>query len=171
MTRLTPFPTQQPSHQFWVWPLVLLISLLSPSKTLAHAVETDYFVDDDLEITSIFSTGEPLKEAEVEIYAPNNPSEPWMKGNTDEQGRFSFKPDSSIPGEWEVRITDTESPGHGDILTVPVNELGIQSELISAAPEDQAHFSAHYSLFFLGALGVSGSLGGVLLVRRNTQKG
>lgn len=88
-----------------------------PTQALAHQVETFYFMKDQLEFQSTFSTGEPFVGATVEIYAPNNPDEPWMTLTTDEEGRFAFMPDESIPGAWEISI---EQEGHADYWTVPV---------------------------------------------------
>ena len=58
------------------------------------------------------------------IYAPNNPDEPWMTTTTDSEGRFSWLPDESIPGDWEVAIEDANQ-SHADYWTVPVGDKGI----------------------------------------------
>ncbi|MEB3232798.1 MAG: carboxypeptidase regulatory-like domain-containing protein [Leptolyngbyaceae bacterium] len=95
----------------------------------AHMIETNYnLLDQALEFTSTFSTGEPVPEADVSIYAPNNLEEPWLELTTDENGRFSFTPDQSIPGEWEIHIE--KGIGHQDFWTVPVNATGIDFDNI-----------------------------------------
>jgi nickel transport protein len=105
--------------------LVLCLALFGfPTQALAHQVETFYFMKDQLEFQSTFSNGEPFVGATVEIYAPNNPDEPWMTTTTDEEGRFAFLPDESIPGEWEISIEDEEQT-HADYWTVPVGSQGI----------------------------------------------
>ena len=48
-----------------------------------------------------------------------------MTLTTDEEGRFAFMPDESIPGDWEISITSTEQEGHADYWTVPVGDQGI----------------------------------------------
>ncbi len=118
---------------------VLLGILATPAKTLAHAMETNFQLLDKLEFQSVYSGGEPAKKAKVIVYAPNNPDQPWMVGETDDQGRFSFLPDKAIPGDWEVEF---EQEGHGDILTVPVNEKGVDVDHISEGSTRDIHYSS-----------------------------
>ncbi|GBF82267.1 carboxypeptidase regulatory-like domain-containing protein [Aphanothece sacrum] len=123
--------------------LVLLPILLGivaiPTKILAHAVETNYLLSNQLEFQTKYSTGEPLKGAKVMVYAPNNPDKPWMEGKTDEEGRFSFLPDKSIKGDWQVEILQE---GHEDYLTVPVDEKGIEVDKISQKDQQDLHYSS-----------------------------
>ena len=113
--------------------LMVLTVLGLPAKALAHSVQTDYLlnVEQDLEITSTFSTEEPFQNAKVQIYDPNNPSQPVLEGKTDDKGRFVFDLDQVPPGEWEVSIGEG---GHLDILTVPVKQDGVNVDDISAVP-------------------------------------
>jgi nickel transport protein len=153
--------------------LIFLAILGSPVKTLGHAVETNYLLFSDvaaeskndldtqvnqtrqgLELESVYSTGEPLEQAQVEIYAPNNTSEPWLVGTTDNEGKFSFIPDPSIPGDWEIAILQD---GHEDYLTVPVKADGIQFDLISQGHKKDVHyaFSELNSWKILGLVAIS----------------
>lgn len=84
---------------------------------LAHGVVLGYEPVSGVEIQARYDTGEPMAEAQVAIYAPDNPTEPWMQGTTDKQGNFIFTPDASQPGNWEVMIRQA---GHGGMVTVPV---------------------------------------------------
>lgn len=107
------------------------ISLLGlPTKAFAHALATDFALDaaNRLNIEAGFSSGEPFGEAKVVVYAPNNPSEPWMEGTTDEEGNFAFEPDPTIPGDWRIEIGEYD---HMDILTVPATATGIEVDAIS----------------------------------------
>ena len=141
-------------RKLWI-SLALLTILGLPAKALAHAVETNYILKDAaLELTAVYSTGEPMKNANVKIYAPGNTSEPLMEAKTDENGRFLFSPDREMPGEWEVSISQE---GHGDILTVPVSQKGVELEDISAIPQISPQ------LLIIGALCVSGGFGSALL--------
>ena len=111
--------------------LALISSLVIPlEKASAHMVETDYLLspDNGLAIDVNFSTGEPLADAPVKIYSPDNLEEPWMEGRTDENGEFSFKPDQERKGEWTVEIGEFS---HADYLSVPVESDGIQIDNIS----------------------------------------
>lgn len=114
--------------------LIMLLTFLgSPSTAFAHLLETNYLIPTQtkLEIQAVFSSGEPLPLAPVKVFAPNDPSKPWMEGTTDEQGKFAVVIDKSIEGEWEVEIGDLENSEHGDILTIPVGKSGIEGNEIS----------------------------------------
>ena len=85
--------------------------------TLAHGVVLGYEPVNSVEIQAHYDTGEPMAEAQVVVYAPDDPTEPWMQSTTDADGLFTFTPDTSQPGNWEVMIRQA---GHGGIVTVPV---------------------------------------------------
>ncbi|MGK7889601.1 MAG: carboxypeptidase regulatory-like domain-containing protein [Leptolyngbyaceae cyanobacterium] len=122
-------------------------------QATAHMIETDYNLlelDQSLEFTSTFSTGEPVPEASVSIYAPDNLEEPWLELITDDQGRFSFTPDQSIPGEWEIHIE--KGIGHQDFWTVPVNSTGIDFNNIVMGVDERGAIAQHYSWAELAAI-------------------
>jgi nickel transport protein len=104
-------------------PLVLLLagwgSLVMATPVFAHGAKLEYQPINGIEIQARYDSGEPMKAAQVNIYAPDNPNEPWQTGTTDDDGRFVFTPDPSRPGNWEVMVRQA---GHGDILVVPVAE-------------------------------------------------
>ncbi len=135
--------------------LILLTSFGFPRGAWAHSVETDYLVSarSQLQIQAKFSTGEPLQQAPVKIYSPNHPDKPWAEGSTDADGRFAFKPDPSIPGEWTVKIGQSD---HGDILSVPVNRQGIEEQQISDNPINRPHLHWNHQLIVLGLATLSG---------------
>ncbi len=66
-----------------------------------------------------FDSGEPMVGAQVRVYSPDNPQDPWLEGVVDPQGNFFFLPDPGIPGTWEVMIRQA---GHGRVVTVAVGE-------------------------------------------------
>ncbi len=123
---------------FIFYPLIGLMLIGTPAKVLAHAVETNYQLSSQLELQTVYSSGEPLQQAEVIVYAPNDPSKPWLVGKTDEQGKFSFLPDSSIPGDWSVEI---HQEGHEDYLTVPVTNQGVDVNNISEGNGKDIHYA------------------------------
>ena len=55
--------------------------------------------------------------AQVVVFAPDAPSTPWLTGVCDDEGRFTFTPDSEKPGTWDVQVRQA---GHGDIVHIPV---------------------------------------------------
>jgi nickel transport protein len=135
--------------------LAFLAAVGLPTSALAHSVETDYLVNGStLDFQSIYSTGEPLDGAEVTIYAPNNPDQPWAEITADAEGRFNFTPDVSIPGNWEVVI---RQDGHGDIWTVPVTSAGIAVDQIADGPKRDVHYaSSPWMMAGAGAIAVIG---------------
>ncbi|MEO0541237.1 MAG: hypothetical protein AAFZ80_10280, partial [Cyanobacteria bacterium P01_A01_bin.105] len=129
-------------------PLALLALVTMGERALAHGVQTDYLLSNQLQLQTTFSNGEPLKGAKVSVYAPNNPTQPWMQGATDADGRFAFEPDRSLVGDWEVTIMQR---GHGDILTVPVDAEGIDGTLISSHDLDP-HNAGGIGILLVGAI-------------------
>ncbi len=85
--------------------------------TLAHGIVLGYEPVNSVEIQAHYDTGEPMAAAQVVVYAPDDPNEPWMQSTTDAEGLFTFTPDASQPGNWEVMIRQA---GHGGIVNVPV---------------------------------------------------
>ena len=132
-----------------------------PTKAFAHQVQTNYILnnspfasasnpdqpDQTLELQTTFSNGQPLKGAKVKVYSPEQSLRPYETGVTDGQGRYSFNPDESVTGEWEVQI---QRQGHGDILYVPVTEEGIDEDLMARGAEIQ---DTHYASSPLMAVG------------------
>jgi len=57
--------------------------------------------------------------AQVTVYAPDDPSTPWLTGICDDEGCFSFIPDTSKPGTWDIQVRQA---GHGDIVHIPIGE-------------------------------------------------
>lgn len=178
--------------KLWLTPFLVLPLLSMPAKTLAHGVLTDYAATEDskLEITVTFSSGDPFQQAPVQVYSPSDPTKPWAEGTTDAEGQFAFQPDTNVPGDWMVRIGQTDTD-HADILKVPVTDEGFNVDLISQLAEDELHL--HFGdrialsdegvslvpgqqqpglgdrLWMTGALTLTGSLGTtfLLLRRRN----
>lgn len=151
LRRLTPF-------------VVFGMLLTVTGKAAAHMVETNYVLDqltnDEsqqvLNMQSTYSNGTPLKGAKVNVYSPNNPVTPWTQGVTDGEGRFSFSPDQALSGDWEVTITQQ---GHGDILTVPVDESGVASDLISDSGNTDIHYGNASYLSWILSIGTLLGLG------------
>jgi nickel transport protein len=103
---------------------IILIALLlalggSASTALAHGVSLTYEMRTASVVTlrAAFETGEPMAGGQVTIYAPDDPATPWQTGVCDEQGRYTFVPDPTIPGTWEVQVRQA---GHGDIIYMEV---------------------------------------------------
>jgi nickel transport protein len=146
-----------------IWATALVLSAIAGTTAPAwgHAVQTDYFVDlfsAQLEFTATYSTGEPMLEATVTIYAPGDSDVPWRETTTDDAGNFAFLPDESLQGDWRIEF---EQDGHQDIVIVPVDEDGIDYENISHGPNRDWHYAA----LAPELLGISAAAGlGILIV-------
>ena len=98
---------------------VLILGLVLPIKALAHGAKVEYTVDIAIDIVATYDDGEPMSGAQVVVYAPDDPSTPWLTGTCDDEGRFTFQPDTSKPGTWDIQVRQA---GHGDIVHIPVGE-------------------------------------------------
>lgn len=120
-----------------------ILSLIGPCgwlpKALAHGVAIEYQPTQAYRIQAAYDTGAPMVNAQVAIYAPDDPAKPWLTGTTDGQGQFMFSP--STPGNWEVQVRQA---GHGDILVIPVSDsqAGAAGDTATDAAEDAAKDSA-----------------------------
>ena len=103
-------------RQIW-WLMALVLLLGSVGTVAAHGARIAYSLDTVVTIQAAYDSGEPMAEAQVVVYAPNDPATPWLTGMADENGRFSFTPDPTLPGTWDVQVRQA---GHGDIVHIPV---------------------------------------------------
>ncbi|NJP11151.1 MAG: carboxypeptidase regulatory-like domain-containing protein [Leptolyngbyaceae cyanobacterium RU_5_1] len=87
-----------------------------PDLLLAHGVVINYQVTQAVQIRATYDNGESMANAQVTVYAPNG-SDPWLKGKTDDKGRFIFTPDTDKSGNWEVKV---RLAGHGDVISIPI---------------------------------------------------
>lgn len=95
-----------------------LMGAVGPAApALAHGAHITYRPATAIEIEAVYDSGEPMQAAQVQVYSPENPSEPWLQGTTDDQGKFVFTPDPALVGNWEVMVRQA---GHGDVATIPV---------------------------------------------------
>jgi nickel transport protein len=94
-----------------------------PLAALAHGAHIQARSASGIEIQAAYDTGEPMAEAQVQVYAPDDPQTPVFSGVTDAEGRYVFVPDQ--PGNWEISVRQA---GHGDIAVVPVAESGAIAE-------------------------------------------
>jgi nickel transport protein len=103
------------------WKAILLsVSLLLLSTagvTFAHGAKIEYTVGMAVELQATYDTGEPMAGGQVTVYAPDDPSTPWLTGVCDEEGRFVFAPDPEKPGTWDVQVRQA---GHGDIVHIEI---------------------------------------------------
>jgi nickel transport protein len=109
-------------HRLILLLLTTLGGITWATPGFSHGVSIQYQILNSVEIQARYDSGEPLKEAQVVIYAPENPTEPWITGTTDTEGYFVFTPDLALPGTWEVAVRQA---GHGEIVSIPVMADGL----------------------------------------------
>lgn len=98
---------------------VILVTLGTAATVYAHGAKIEYSINMAVELRATYDTGEPMAGGLVTVYAPDDPSTPWLTGVCDEEGRFSFTPDSDKPGTWDVQVRQS---GHGDMIHIPIGE-------------------------------------------------
>lgn len=117
--------------------LGVVTTIISQSpKTLAHNTQIVYRQTEAVEIVAQYDNGSPIANAQVVVYAPNNETQPWQKGTTDNEGKFMFVPNSSITGNWSVKV---RSAGHGGIINIPVESSSLETNNYSE--EDESTFT------------------------------
>ncbi len=149
---------------------IALSLFLLPGQALAHSVQTDYQLISNLanraatqlEVKSSYDTGENLGGARVLVFAPGNSEKPWMESATDSQGKFMFKPDPKLQGNWTIKIGRGD---HGDILTIPVSNQGIEVKQISQVDYEMPHTVAQ-NLGVVGAVISSSAATAFVLMRK-----
>lgn len=99
--------------------LALPLALGITATAFAHGAKIEYTISVAVEVAAAYDTGEPMAGGQVTVYAPDDPSTPWLTGICDDEGRFVFTPDTSKPGTWDVQVRQS---GHGDMVHIPIGE-------------------------------------------------
>jgi nickel transport protein len=137
---------------------ILALSLLWPTEVLAHGVSIQYTSNVEIVIVAEYDTGTSMAGAQVVVYAPDAPATPLLTGVCDDRGRFSFTPDASKPGTWDVQV---RLAGHGGIIHIPVGE--------TAATTGGIGGYSFLQIALMAACVIWGSLGTALYFRRVRQ--
>jgi nickel transport protein len=91
---------------------------LAPAgSAYAHGSRIEYTISTVVETVATFDSGEAMAGAQVAVYAPGDPTTPWLTGVCDDEGRFVFTPDPTTSGTWDVQVRQA---GHGDIVHIPI---------------------------------------------------
>ena len=96
-----------------------LAALALPVAAYAHGAYLEYTVSTEVEIVATYDNGDPMDGAQVTIYAPGA-IDPWDDPGTglcDAEGKYSFVPDSDVPGYWRVQVSKAN---HGDDVYIDV---------------------------------------------------
>lgn len=101
---------------------------------LAHGVSLDSSRDPatgEITVRAAFDTGEVLDGAQVAIFAPSDLVNPWLTGTTDSEGAFTFLPDYTLEGVWDVQV---RRAGHGGLLSLQLDAGMMPPATGSGAP-------------------------------------
>ncbi|MEL6441624.1 MAG: carboxypeptidase-like regulatory domain-containing protein [Cyanobacteria bacterium J06621_8] len=135
--------------------LSLLFLTLIPDKAIAHGAYIEYEETAAVTIQAKYDDGKPMANAQVVIYAPQDPTVPWLKGNTDDEGSFTFVPDvePQNSGNWDVKVRQA---GHGTIVSIPLTNNKLTSanrqQLLSSTGA-KAGYSPSQKLVMAAAVG------------------
>lgn len=143
------------------------------TSAFAHGTTIDYTTTTAtmVEITATFDSGEPMRGAQVLIFAPDDAVTPWQTGVCDDVGRFSFTPDSALPGTWEVQVRQS---GHGSAIYIEVGESAAGTAHSTATtPQSVAQGSTSYTpvqIIVMSACVVWGLVGTALFFASRGQR-
>lgn len=156
-------------------PFVLISVFGASARAIAHGVRMQARETQAIEVNAEYDNGEPMAEAQVTVYAPSEPTSPWLEGTTDKNGNFMFTPDSSQPGNWSIQVRQA---GHGSIVNVPIEGNQAQvgggtAEVAGSASERVANTSSTnftpLQTILMGAAGVWGFIGTALFFMRSNK--
>ena len=150
--------------------LFLLFSCGLSEPVLAHGARIDYQQTSAITIRATYDDGTPMAQAQAVVYAPDDPTAPWVKGMTNEVGEFSFVPDRDLSGNWDVKVRQS---GHGDIVSIPLDSGAIASQesvtMSNANVTNNSGYSTGQKLLMAIAVGW-GFIGTALFFTRKPNK-
>lgn len=94
------------------------LSVSIPISLFAHGALLEYTHTAGITVQARYDTGQVMAGAQITVYAPDNPTRPWLTGICDAEGRFSFVPDPDFPGTWSVQA---RLAGHGAMVHMTIN--------------------------------------------------
>jgi nickel transport protein len=135
--------------------------LLVPGAARAHGIQSslERFGGLGAQLQTSFSNGLPASDADVRLVPPGGGA-PIAMGHTDSQGRLSFRLPPQANADWEIQVI--AGPGHRDYLEVPAATGDKGPRISSSEGPLRGPLS---QLLAVGAIGISGLLGGLLMRR------
>ncbi len=123
--------------------VLIFIFMVNLSGTaMAHGVVFEYHSSMTYIITGNYDDGTPLSEAQVTVYAPDDPKNAWKTGSSDDEGKYFFTPDISKPGIWTIQF---RKAGHGGTVNIEVGEE-------SAVSSSSAYSSAQMAIMAIAVI-------------------
>lgn len=128
-------------------------------KALAHGVRVESEPAQAFRMRALYDSGDPMGNAQVTIYAPDDPTTPWQQFTTDDQGYFMFAPDPTVTGNWDVQV---RKAGHGELVRVDVDGEGSRATLAYAGNSSGQNFRSPVQKWVTVAAVVWGFVGTAL---------
>ena len=112
-------------------PPILLLALIGiPLRSMAHGVMMEATPIPSFKVKVQYESGEPMANAQINVYAPTDPQNIWLQTLTDDNGYFLFTPDPGIRGTWEIQA---RLAGHGELLQINVQKDGAIRQLTQSS--------------------------------------
>ncbi|MGG6294399.1 carboxypeptidase-like regulatory domain-containing protein [Leptolyngbya sp. AN02str] len=140
---------------------LLALALGIPQRAIAHGIQVSHQITQAVQIEAIYDTGEPMVNAQVAVFAPSDPSQPWLTGQTNDQGNFVFTPDAAQPGSWEVQVRQA---GHGQIVSFSTAEDRVAAAATAGSTEEPG-FTVLQTSLMMGSV-IWGCVGTALFFSR-----
>lgn len=116
---------------------IICIALVGTMPVFGHGVRINHSIDSasgEITVVAAFDTGAPLAEGQVIIFAPNDLINPWLTDVLDDEGTFTFLPDYSIEGFWDVQVRQA---GHGGLINIEITaSMAPQEADADEAPDE-----------------------------------
>lgn len=109
-----------PNINKWYFFTLVIANAVIADSVLAHGANIKHQQTPAIVIKAAFDDGTPMANAQAIVYSPEDSANPWLKGTTDNEGQFTFVPESDVSGNWDVKV---RKAGHGDIVSIAVEKV------------------------------------------------
>lgn len=131
---------------------LLGLALTQPLKTEAHGVESSLrYLEGQLELTSSFSTGEPVEGAVVRLLqADGTPGKEL--GRIDAEGKLEVTLPELADGLVDLQVDG--GPGHRDYLTLPLQQGQVNLDEVVTGPGGRDNLNWAMAPALVGIVGL-----------------
>lgn len=111
-----------------------IICCAQPVNLYAHGAQMTYQLTRGIVVQALYDSGLPMSSAQITVYAPDDPTRPWLTDSSNEQGEFRFVPTPGVTGIWSIQARQA---GHGAMIHIDVGQVDSStggSQITQAAP-------------------------------------
>jgi nickel transport protein len=141
-----------------------IICCTQPVNLYAHGAQLTYQLTTGIVVQAVYDSGQPMSSAQITVYAPDDPTRPWLTDSSNEQGEFRFVPTPGVTGIWSVQARQA---GHGAIIHIDV----VQDDSSTGIGQvtQVVHVSSLFQRLMMAAAVIWGCVGTALyFVRRRS---